>query len=104
MKAVLLNGRYTTAEAEQLLTKLFRVKIDFHLAKIDTAVASEEDIKHSEKRIRQLEEELRGLTRELRAGNYRHVALHASLSLDMCPDYHNAEPKERSAMGRPALL
>jgi hypothetical protein len=89
MEAVLLNGRYTAKDAEHLLTRLFRVKTDFHIAKIDTANASEEDIKHSEKRIRELEEQSRNIIRSLKAGNYKHVAINAKLVFEFCPDYHN---------------
>lgn len=88
MNSSLLNGRYTVAEAEQLLSKLFRVKTDFHIAKIDTANLSEEDIKHSEKRITELENEYRGMIREIKKGTYGHVALHADIVLEFCPDYH----------------
>ncbi len=93
MESLLLNGRYTRQEAEQLLTKLYKVKTDFHMAKIDTISQSEEDIKHSEKRIKELEDELRHIKSLLKQGNYQHVALRASLSLEFCPDYHNvAQP------------
>lgn len=89
MDSLLLNGRYTIAEAEQLLSKLFKVKTDFHIAKIDTTNLSEEDIKHSEKRVTELENEYREIIRQLKNGPYRHVALHAKIVLEFCPDYHN---------------
>lgn len=89
MDSLLLNGRYTIAEAEQLLSNLFKVKTDFHIAKIDTANLSEEDIQHSERRITELENEYRGIIRQLKKGSYKHVALHAKIVLEFCPDYHN---------------
>ena len=89
MDSLLLNGRYTKEEAELLLSRLFKVKTDFHLARIDTSTASEEDIEHSERRILELEEELRRIKRNLRTGDFRHVAIHAKVVLAFCPDYHN---------------
>lgn len=86
MDSLLLNGRYTAEEAEDLLSKLFKVKTDFHLAKIDTANSSEENIKHYEKRIIELENEYRGIIRQIKNKPYRHVALHANLVLEFCPD------------------
>lgn len=89
MDSILLNGRYTIEEAEQLLSKLFKVKTDFHIARIDTANSTEEDMKHSEKRIMELENEYRTIMRQIKKGSYRHVALHAKIVLEFCPDYHN---------------
>ena len=66
MDSLLLNGRYTKEEAELLLSRLFKVKTDFHLARIDTSTASEEDIEHSERRILELEEELTRLSNQAR--------------------------------------
>ncbi len=89
MESTLLNGRYTAAEAEQLMTQLFKVKTDFHMAKIDTLNMMEEDIAHSEKRILELEGELRKITDLIRKGNYKHIAIRAGIVLEYCPDYHN---------------
>ena len=89
MESTLLNGRYTVAEAEKLLTQLFKVKTDFHLAKIDTLSVAEEDIKHSEKRIKELQEELRKILNLVKSGDFQHIALNASIVLEYCPDYHN---------------
>ena len=90
MESTLLNGRYTAAEAEQLMALLFRVKTDFHMAKIDTLNMMEEDISHSEIIILELEEELRKITELIRKGNYKHIAIRAGIVLEYCPDYHNA--------------
>jgi len=90
MESTLLNGRYTAAEAERLMTELFRVKTDFHMAKINTLNMMEEDIAHSEKRIYELEEELRKITDLIRKRDYKHIAIRASIVLEYCPDYHNA--------------
>lgn len=85
----MLNGRYRTDEAVQLLSELYKVKTNFHIAKIDTVNSSEEDIKHSEQRIKELEAEIKRINQTLKNGNYKHVAIHAKLSLEFCPDYHN---------------
>ncbi|WP_343691315.1 hypothetical protein [Chitinophaga sp.] len=90
MDTLLVDGRYTAAEAETLLSRLLKVKIDFHLARIDTVNSSEENIKHSEKRIKELESEHRRINQLLKNGSYKHVALRASLTLEFCPDYQNA--------------
>jgi cob(I)alamin adenosyltransferase len=90
MESILLNGRYTAAEAEKLMTELFKVKTDFHMAKINTLDLMEEDIAHSEKRILELERELRKIKDLISKGDYKHIALRASIKLEYCPDYHNA--------------
>ncbi|MBS1584371.1 MAG: hypothetical protein JSS82_02295 [Bacteroidetes bacterium] len=90
MESILINGRYTIQEAEQLLAKIFKVKTDFQIAKIDTSVLSEEDIKHCEKRVNELEHDQRAISRLLTQSGYKHVALHAKLTLEFCPDYHNS--------------
>lgn len=89
MDSILLNGRYDLQDAEQLLTELYRIKTGFHLAKIDTINLPEEDIKHSEKRIKELDAEINRIKKTLQDGNYKHVAIHAKLSIEFCPDYHN---------------
>lgn len=86
---MLVNGRFTASETEQLLTQLVKVKTDFHLNKIDIVNHTEEDIKHSENRIKALEEELRKAKALIREGNYKHVALRAKVVLEYVPDYHN---------------
>ena len=55
----LINGRYSAAEAELLLSKIIKVNQSFHEDRIRTHSEHEEDIKHSEKRIKELEETLR---------------------------------------------
>lgn len=83
----LVSGRFTTDEADLLLTKLVRVKTDFHLERIDTVNDSEEDMKRSEKRIKDLEEELRKSLAIIK--NYKHIALQAKVTIEFVPDYHN---------------
>ncbi|HTL10689.1 MAG TPA: hypothetical protein VL307_20590, partial [Chitinophagaceae bacterium] len=59
MEIQLISGTFTVAEAEELLTAIFKTKIAFHQNKIRTIHDAEEDIKHSERRILQLERTLR---------------------------------------------
>lgn len=89
MEFILVNGRYSALETEQLLIQLVKVKTDFHLNKIDTIHHSEEDIKHSEKRIKELEDSLRRIKEVIRSGDYSNVALTAKMVIEFCPDYHN---------------
>ena len=50
MELQLISGTFTIAEAEELLTAIFKTKIAFHEQKVKTLHDSEEDIKHSEKK------------------------------------------------------
>lgn len=84
MNSLLLNGRYTAEEAEHLLSRLFKVKTDFHIAKIDTANCSEEDIKHSERKIMDLENDCRAIVRQLKTVPSRYVTMHAEIVLEFC--------------------
>ena len=90
MNSVLINGSYSAEEAEQLLSSLFKVKSDFHLAKIENHSLPEEEIKHSEKRLKELEQDLSRVVNTLKAGNYGRVTMHARLVLEFCPEYENA--------------
>ena len=57
MKLQLINGRFSSDEAINILTKMVQVKIKFHEDKIHSHF-NEEDIKMQEKRIKQLQKEL----------------------------------------------
>lgn len=85
MDSTLLSGRYTSADAEKLLTNLFNVKKNFHSAKIGTVAFTEEDIKHSEKRIIELDAELKRILAIVKNGNYSQVNLNAKIVFDCCP-------------------
>ncbi|NDC40740.1 MAG: hypothetical protein EBZ77_04185 [Chitinophagia bacterium] len=89
METVLLNGRFDKEEAEQLLANLFKVKTDFHEAKISLGNLTAEEIAHSERRIAELQEETRRIITIMNTGKLQHVALHAKLVLEFCPDYFN---------------
>jgi hypothetical protein len=98
MESTLLAGRFSAADAGQLLTLLFKAKTDFHTAKIDAATMAEEDIEHTERRILELQSELAKVLDTLKAGDYKHIALHAKLVIEFCPDYHNMVPAPGPAM------
>ena len=90
METKLLSGRFSTADARELLSKLYQTKIDFHTARMKTTDVSEEDIKHLEKKIISLQGELERITGLLQGGGFQHVALNAKVVIEFCPDYYNA--------------
>ena len=92
METKLLSGRFSTDDAQQLLTRLYQTKIDFHAARINTADMAEEDIKHLEKKIVTLQGELNRIVKRLQIGDFQHVALDAKVVIEFCPDYYNAVP------------
>jgi thermostable 8-oxoguanine DNA glycosylase len=59
METTLIQGRFPSKVAEELLSQLIQVKIRFHEEKIKTSYMTEEDIKATESRIRQLQHDLR---------------------------------------------
>ncbi len=90
MELKLLSGTFNSDESEQLLTRLIKVKTDFHAGKIDTKVDSEEDIKASEKRILELERSLRQALELIRSGTYNEFAMNAKVVVEFCPKYESA--------------
>ena len=89
MESMLVNGRFTTQEAEQLLLQLFRVKKDFHNERAASLQFSKENMKRSERRLDELQMELDRIIHLLEQGKYSHVALRAKLTLEFCPDYED---------------
>lgn len=75
MNTLLIDGSFTPDEAEELLTKLFQVKKDFHMQRIDTSKSSEEDIKHSEKRIKKLETDLKDIVGKIKSSGHERIIL-----------------------------
>lgn len=57
MEIQLIKGQFTKAEATDLLTKMYRVKIEFQENKINSS-HHEEDIKMREGRIKELQNAL----------------------------------------------
>lgn len=81
MEIKLIDGVFTTDEAESLLTTIFKTKIAFHEQKIKTIQVMEEDIEHSERRIIQLQETLREAIREMREKGETHTSLNAYIEV-----------------------
>lgn len=82
MEIQLISGVFTIAEAEELLTAIFNIKIQFHQNKIKTIHETEEDIEHSERRIMQLEETLRRAIKKLKESGKTHTALNAAIEVN----------------------
>jgi len=81
MEIQLISGVFTIAEAEELLTAIFKTKIAFHENKIRTIHELEEDIKHSERRILNLQETLRKAIRKLKESGQTHTNLNAHIEV-----------------------
>lgn len=82
MDIPLISGVFTIREAEELLTAIFKTKIQFHENRIRTIHTSEEDIEHSERRIMQLQETLSDSIRRLKRSGRTHTALHAHIEVN----------------------
>ena len=82
MEIQLISGTFTVAEAEKLLTEIFRIKIAFHENKIRAEDENEEDIKHSEKRIMQLQETLRNAIPKMKEKGQTHTSLNAHIEVN----------------------
>jgi len=85
MQIQLISGRFSIAEAEQLLTSIIKVKLAFHEEKIRTVYQTEEDIKHSETRIKHLEDTLRKAIIKLKEGNREYINVQADIELRFPP-------------------
>jgi hypothetical protein len=82
MEMQLISGTFTIAEAEELLTAIFKTKIAFHEQRINTLRDSEEDIKHSEKKIMQLEQTLRDAIKKMKEKGQTHTCLNAHIEVN----------------------
>jgi len=82
MEIQLISGTFTMAEAEQLLTSIFKTKIAFHEKRIGKLDEHEEDMKHSEKRILKLEETLRSAIRSMKETGQAHARINANIEVD----------------------
>lgn len=80
-----ISGRFSTQDAEQILTDIFKVKIDYHKQKILTLYDSEENIKHAETRIRKLEETLREMQLRIKNSGKEVIDIHAHIELSFAP-------------------
>ena len=88
MEIQLISGTFTIAEAEQLLTAIFKTKIAFHEQRMGTVNETEEDIKHSEKKILQLEKTLRTTIEKLNENGQTHTSLNAHITVSTKPKMH----------------
>lgn len=77
----LVYGRFDKLQAEQLITNLVDVKIEFHRDKINS-LQNEEDIKSSEKRIIELQKYRHELLQSVRSSNGM-IDISADISLKM---------------------
>ena len=82
MEIQLISGTFTVAEAEELLTAVFKTKIAFHQNKIRTIHDAEEDIKHSEKKILQLEQTLREAIKKMKEKGQTHTTLNTHIEIN----------------------
>ena len=82
MEIQLINGIFSIAEAEALLTAIFKTKIAFHEQRINTTSETEEDIKHSEKKITQLQQTLRDAIKKMKEKGQTHTSLNAHINVD----------------------
>jgi hypothetical protein len=83
MELDLIRGCFAKEDAEQIITDIFQVKIDFHHKKIRSVYQNEEDIAHAEKRIYELEETKRYVLSRIRNHKKDRVDLHAHLELSL---------------------
>lgn len=87
MELKLISGTFSSEETEQLLTRLIKVKTEFHSNKIDTRIDNDEDIRVSEKRILELERSLGQALELVRSGAYDKFAMNAKVIVEFCPNY-----------------
>ena len=81
MEIQLISGVFTIAEAEELLTAIFKTKIQFHENRIRTIHETEEDIEYSERRIIQLQQTLNNALKKLKESGRTHTALNAHIEV-----------------------
>lgn len=81
MELELISGRFPVKDAEQILTDIFHVKIDYHHRKINMHYMSEENIQHAEKRIVALGETLSSILRRIRESGKEMIDVHAHVEL-----------------------
>lgn len=82
MEIQLISGNFTVAEAEKLLTAIFKTKIAFHEQRINTLNETEEDIKHTEKKIMQLQQTLRDAIKKMKEKGQTHTSLNAHIEVN----------------------
>ncbi|HVX49303.1 MAG TPA: hypothetical protein VHB48_04070 [Chitinophagaceae bacterium] len=81
MEIQLIDGVFTTSEAEILLQEIFRVKIQFLENRINTSNDSAEDVEHSEKRLIELQKRLNDGMNKIKSAGKDRITLHAVIEL-----------------------
>ncbi len=79
MNIQLINGKFPTKDALDMITQMIHVKIKYHENKIDTN-SSEEDIKIREKRIKELQKDLFELRKKIES-NERNIDIRSEITL-----------------------
>ncbi len=85
MEVQLIDGRFSVAEAEQILIAIVNVKIAFHAEKIKSLTLTPEEIKHSETRIHQLEKKLKQVVEKMKAKELSTTNIHAYIDIKFPP-------------------
>lgn len=80
MDTTLIDGEFSSADALQVITRLFEVKIRYHEEQIGRS-AQEEDIKMRERKIRQLQHNLADIRDYIR-NNGQQVWIHANVHIN----------------------
>jgi hypothetical protein len=80
MKIQLIEGSFDKQDALNLLSKIIKVKIDFHENKID-ADSNAEDIRMREQKIKQLQNSLMDLRNQINDSS-KAIAVNASIEIE----------------------
>lgn len=79
MHLTLIDGTFSAAEAQELITRLVQVKLRFHEERIRPG-SSEEDVHMREQRITRLQQELAAFRQQLPPHDHA-IQLHALVEL-----------------------
>lgn len=80
MKIQLIEGSFDKQDALNLLSKIIKVKIDFHESKIG-ADSNPEDVRMREQKIKQLQNSLMDLRNQIN-DNSKAIAVNASIEIE----------------------
>ena len=80
MKIQLIEGSFDKQDALNLLSKIIKVKIDFHENKID-ADSNAEDIRMREQKIKQLQKSLMDLRNQINDSS-KAITVNASIEIE----------------------
>ena len=88
MQIKLIDGKFTHAEADELITKIIRTKIVFLEQKTVRKHPSAADIQYAHSRIEQLQQYLQKMKSELALKNEPFITIHASIEINLPPSLH----------------